>query len=151
MNGYFFVVFAATAVLGALGMITYRENSSVEKSAIAIILLYTVAAPIAQAVQNGGDGIFPELYIENVEPSDDGYVQVAKEAFEEGICRAVSDKYSISRENISVRAVDFDFSKMRAGTIKILLTGIAVIADTRGIEKYVNGFEIGECEVKIEI
>ena len=151
MNEYFFAVFAATAVLGALGMISYKENSSLEKAAIAIILLYTVAAPIAHAAQNGGNSLFSDIHIDNIDVSEDGYVGVAQDAFEEGIRRAVSDKYSIREEDVSVRAVDFDFVKMRAGKIKILLTGLGVICDTRGIEKYVDGFGLGECEVNIEI
>ena len=151
MNGYFFTVFAASAVLGALGLLTYKENSAMEKAAIAIIILYTVTAPIAEAVRDGGEMLFDELFTEEIDISEDGYVQVAKDAFEKGIRRAISDKYSIKEENISVRAVDFNFNEMKAGKIKVLLTGLAVISDTRGIEKYINGLGLGECEVNIEI
>ena len=151
MNEYFFVIFAASAVLGVLGMITYRENSAVDKAAIAIIILYTVVTPIANAVGKGDEAIFSDIKADNSEMLDDGYIQVAKDAFEGGIRRAVSEKYSIKEENVSVRAVDFDFSTMAARKIVILLTGFGAISDTRGIEKYVNGFGIGECEVNIEI
>lgn len=151
MNGYFFAVFAASAVLGVLGMITYKENSSVEKAAIAIIILYTVAAPIADTVSRGKNELFEEFRLESIDVTDGGYIQVAKDAFEEGIQRAVADRYSIKKENVSVRAVDFDFSEMKAGKIRILLTGLGVISDTRGIEKYVSSLGVGECEVDIEI
>ena len=151
MSDYFFTVFAASAVLGALGMLTYKENSPLEKAAISIIILYIVAAPIANAVRGGGEDLFFDIRIENPEVMEDGYVQAAKDAFEDGIRRAISDKYSIKEENIAVRAVDFDFFEMKAGKIKILLTGIGVISDTRSIEKYIKGLGVGECEVNIEI
>ena len=151
MNGYFLSVFVSCAVLGAFGMITYRENSPIERTAFAIIILYTVSAPIAGAIFGGDEGFSIDLGVGESQMLDEGYVEVAKEAFEQGISRAVSEKYSISTEDISVRCVDFDFNEMKAGKIKVLLTGLGALCDRRGVEKYLNGLGIGECEVNIEI
>ncbi len=153
MNGYFLTVFAVCAALGALGMITYKEKSAVERAALAIIILYTVSAPIAEAVLSGENGFSVDLGIgiDDSKIFDDGYIEVAKEAFELGICRAVAERYSINVDDISVRAFDFDFNEMKADKIKILLTGLGALCDRRGIEKYLSGLGIGECEVNIEI
>lgn len=151
MNGYFLSVFAACAVLGALGMITYKENSALERAALAIIILYTVAAPIAEAVMRNDGDFLVDIDIYEGDGLDEGYVEVAREAFEQGVCRAVAEKYSLREADVSVRAVDFDFSEMKAKKIKVLLTGLGALCDRRGVEKYVNGLEIGECEVNIEI
>ena len=151
MNGYFLTVFAACATLGALGMITYKENSAIERAALAIIILYTVSAPIAEAVLSGDGGFVIDINTNEENMIDDGYIEVAKEAFERGICRAVADKYSLNEGDVSVRAVNFTFSEMKAEKIKVLLTGLAALCDSRGVEKYLNGLGIGECEVNIEI
>ena len=151
MNGYFLSVFAVCAAVGAFGMITYRENSSVERAAFAIIILYTVSAPIAEAVLWDEGGLSIDISLDEQKMLDEGYIDVAREAFEQGISRAVSEKYSISIEDISVRCVDFDFNEMKAGKIKVLLTGLGALCDRRGVEKYLNGLGIGECEVNIEI
>ena len=113
MSGYFLTVFAVCAVLGALGMITYKENSAIERAALAIIILYTVSAPIADAVLSGGEFSI-DLRADGAEILDDGYAEVAKEAFELGIRRAISEKYSISLDDISVRSVDFNFNEMKS-------------------------------------
>ena len=151
MNGYFLSVFVSCAVLGAFGMITYRENSPIERTAFAIIILYTVSAPIAGAIFGVDEGFSIDLGVGESQMLDEGYIEVAREAFEQGISRAVSEKYSISIEDISVRCVDFDFNEMKAGKIKVLLTGLGALCDRRGVEKYLNGLGIGECEVNIEI
>jgi hypothetical protein len=151
MNGYFLSVFAVCAVLGAFGMITYRENSSVERAALAIIILYTVSAPIAEAVLWDEGGLSIDISLDEQKMLDEGYIDVAREAFELGICRAVAEKFSINVDNVSARAIDFDFKEMKAGKIKVLLTGLGALCDRHGVEKYLNGFGIGECEVNIEI
>lgn len=150
MSGYFLTVFAVCAVLGALGMITYKENSAIERAALAIIILYTVSAPIADAVLSGGEFSI-DLRADEAEILDDGYLEVAKEAFELGIRRAIAEKYSINLDDISVRSVDFNFNEMKARRIKVLLTGLGALSDRRGVEKYLNSLGIGECEVDIEI
>ena len=40
---------------------------------------------------------------------------------------------------------------MNAEKIEVTLYGGAIFADVEGIEKYVSGFEIGECYVSIGI
>ena len=151
MSGYFLTVFAVCAVLGALGMITYKENFAIERAALAIIILYTVSAPIAEAVLRGGDDFFIDISVDESKMLDEGYIEVAKDAFELGIRRAVAEKYSISIDDVSVRCVNFNFNEMKAGKVKVLLTGLGALCDRRGVEKYLNGLGVGECEVNIEI
>ena len=80
-----------------------------------------------------------------------GGVAVAEDAFARGIGRAVEEKFSLEEGSVDVKVIGFDFEKMRAESIKIILSGRSVVADYRGIEKYVNSMEIGKCEVVIEI
>lgn len=141
-------VFAASAALGALGLIAYRLGDAVQRFAFAVLLSLAVVSSLSEAIADlhlildgtsGGGG------------QDNGlYAEVGEIAFSAGIAESVADKFSLDRSEIAVRLVGFDFSQMRAEKIIITLSGSAAPADMRGIEKYISDEKLGECEVKIE-
>lgn len=150
MTEYAFSVFAICLVSGLCGLLCYGSGTS-EKIVLGIVTLYVMAAPLAESV---GAFDFDSL-TEGVTPpeisTEPGYSAVAEEAFADGICRAITEEFSLKKENIRVKITGFDFENMKAQSIKIYLSGIGVLADYRGIEDYINSLEMGECQVEIEL
>ena len=62
----------------------------------------------------------------------------------------MASEYNLSEGDIKVFVFDFDFEKMRAGKISIILSGKAASADFRSIENFISESGLGECEVKID-
>ena len=128
------------------------ENRTV-KAAMSIIVLYTVAAPIVSTVGELS-GISSDLTLDTEDIGSIGnteYAKTAEEAFCDGICAAIAERYDLAREEIRARARGFNFEKMRAERITVILSGGAALSDYRSIAEYITGSGLGECEVKLEI
>lgn len=148
MNEYFVSVFATSALLGVMSVISFDKGESVRRFAFSILLLYVTLLPLSDISPQDFD------FGETVTPEgigDGEYERVAEEAFASGILRLVTEKYSLREENVRVMVEDFDFASMRAGKIRIILSGSAVFSDYKGIEKYINECNMGECSVEVEI
>lgn len=148
MTGYITGVFAISALLGLCSLLSYgKDDERVRKFAFSILLLYVTVLPLSGI--SLGDIDFGNL--KNPGTNVGEYENVAREAFISGIREHIAREYSLDEDNIRVLVEDFDFSVMRAGRIRIILSGSAVFADYKGIEKYVNNLDMGECRVEIEI
>lgn len=150
MKEYALSVFAICAICGLLSLLCYGSGRA-ERSAVSIIAAFVIISPMVVAVKNIDlDTALDSLTGGSYETDADCSV-VAEEAFAKGIRQVVADKFLLDREEIRVRIMDFNMEKMRAGQIKITLSGSAALADYRGIEEYVNGLGMGVCRVEIEI
>ena len=148
MSEYAIGVFVISAVVGICSHISYKGKSDPSGLALAIILLYVVVSPIANIDVEGGQFTNTEydpLIIGN------GYEGIAEQAFADGILSAISSEFSLDSKNLRVELDGFDFEKMRAEKIRVILSGKAVVADNKGIEKYINNLDVGVCECEIEI
>ena len=146
----------ATAIVALGGLMSYSEEGSVSRtlrSALSLLLLYTVASPIVTVIADIGDISIDSIVESAPEPDTDDpeYYKVAEEAFCEGIRKMVCESHSIGADDVAVYAFDFDFKSMSAKTIKIILSGSAAYADARGIAATVSDAGLGECEVELEI
>ena len=148
MSGLAVSVFAASAALGALGLIAYRLGDVAQRFAFAVLLSLVIISSLTDAISDlhfvldgtaGGGG-----------HGDDVYAEVGEAAFAAGIAAAVADRFSIDRSEIAVRLIGFELSLMRAEKIIITLSGAAALADARGIGQYISDENLGECEVRIE-
>lgn len=150
MSEYVIGVFAICLVGGALMKLSYG-SADLSRLAIAIITIYVIAAPLVSAIKEVDfDGVFEE--IESVGGEIDAeYQPYAKSAFEKGICHAVAKEFSLNEDEIEALVSGFDFQKMRADKIKVILSGRAVACDYRLVEEYLNNLDIGECRVEIKI
>lgn len=150
MSEYAVSIFAICLVVGLASALSYGLGGA-ERIALGIITLYVVIAPVVSMISE----FDPEGWLQSVNSSspeiDEEYTAVVEEAFAEGICLAVADKFSFERENVRVRLFGFDFQKMRCERIRITLSGRAALSDYKAVERYVNGLDYGECEVEIEI
>lgn len=150
MTQYALGTFVILAISGILSLLSYGFGTS-EKIAVGIITAFIIISPILSAVrQVDASGLLDSITDSGYEP-DKTPSLVAEKAFAEGIKSAISEKYTIDKDNIRVKITAFDMKAMMAGEIKIFLCGRAALADYRGIEEYVNGLGMGVCRVEIEL
>ena len=150
MSEYVFSVFAVCLIMGGLRALCYGGGVA-EKLTMGIITLAVIITPISslisdfdvdswlESLEDGGGGLSGESGV------------VIEEAFAEGVCSAVAEKFSLEREDVRVRLSGFDAEAMRAEKIRITLSGAAALADYKAVEKYISGLGLGGCEVGIEI
>ena len=148
MTEYSISVFGVLALTGALSLICYGSGKT-EKAALGIIAAFIIISPLVTAISKVDttevlDSLTGGGYETDADPS-----YVAEEAFAKGIKAAVTERFSVKAENISVRIINFDIKTMSCEQIKIYLDGAGAFADYRGIEDYVSGLGMGECSVEI--
>ena len=158
MVEYLVSVIAVSASLGFITYLSYPGASErAVKFAVSVLLIYTVATPILSFVLDFSEGGALEFIEEIKEKTDEElstnneYLKVTEEALKDGISKLIFTEYGVSEENIEVYIFNFDFEKMRAGKINVVLSGKGALADTRGMEEYLNKLNIGKCEVKIRL
>ncbi len=139
-----------------LGVVCYLSHPNAERSAeiaLSALLIYVVLMPlfnIIGSISNFDTDNFANIG-EPSPPNGGDYEKVSEKAFAQGIKKLVSEKYSLSEENIEVFVYGFDFEKMKAESVKILLSGRAVFADYRHIESYITAEGLGDCRVEVAI
>ena len=151
MTEYMRSVFAISAVIAVLSLFFYKEKKDFSVTlAFSVLVVYSALMPVISVMSKSEwDGTF-ELEFDGGEYSED-YLTVAEEAFCDGIERLVTEKYGLNSEGVFVLSSGFDFEKMQAERIRIILSGSAALGDCKGIEKYINELGIGRCSVEIEI
>lgn len=150
MSGYALGVFAICLVGGAFTLLSHGSGRA-ERVVIGIVTLYIIISPLADGLSDFDvDRWLESLRGEGVEVSPE-YEEVLEQSFSEGLKNAVAEKFSLKRDNIRVSLSGFDVEKMRAERIRISLSGAAALADYKAVEKYINGLDVGECELEIEI
>ncbi len=151
MREYFLSVYALAAVLAVISFLIPegREGDAVRRG-ISALALCAVLTPVCIAVRGAAEADISD-FLPTELPEETLYSERSEEAFCLGIREAVSGKFSIDPENITVSVTGYDPGSVRADKICVILRGRATLADTRGIRAYVSGLGCGECEVEIEI
>lgn len=147
-----------SSLLGLISYLSYPGASEkAVKFAVSLLLIYTSITPVLAFVRNFSDDALTDFVEEikdnaneKLDSGNEEYLLVSEEALKEGICKLIFTEYGIPAENIEVYIHGFDFEKMRAERISILLSGKGALSDSRSIENLVNELGIGECEVNIE-
>ena len=138
---------------GAIGLATHLAypgaNERIVRLAGAVLLLLAVVSPIGSLIKGVGDLSFDALEFTEPDFESGEYLKVSREALESGIRTLVADEFSLSEDDVRVVALGFDFEKMKAEKINIILTGKALLADYKRIERYISEQGLGECEVKV--
>ena len=146
-------VVIVSSLVALSGYFSYGSSENrTAKAAMAIIVLYTVSAPIVSAVRELSDISLDSV----VDTEDFGNIgdtelaETAEDAFCDGIKSAIAERYGLERRQIRVRVSGFDFEKMRAERITVVLSGGAALGDHRAIAEYITESGLGECEVKLD-
>lgn len=152
MGDYILMSLMLSGALGIIGAISHPVLFDESRSAIGVLCLFALAAPLASLAPAIGDlsALLPDTdgHISSV----GGYSEVSAEAFSEGIAEYISEEFSIDPDLILVDVSGFDFGEMRAERVTVALSGAATLADARGIRLSTEELFIkdnGECEVVI--
>ena len=150
MSEYLVFLVSATSVVG-FGMLAMRPSEErVGGAALGIILLASILAPLSAVFGAVGDLSGEDIFSAQQSTPELDSEGVVKAAFEAGVASAVADEFSLEVSDIRVYAYGYDFEGVRAERIKIILSGAAAYADSRGIAAFVREGGLGECEVELE-
>ena len=153
LRDYFLTVVLASSVIGILEFLCYPSKAKDAARIFAsVVLIHALLSPILAFAGEIKDGM-PSF---DIDPSPDTefgetYEKVAKEAFEEGICKLLYTEYSLDGQNVEVHAEGFKLTEIRADRITVILSGKGALADHRGMEEYLDGLRLGDFEVRIRI
>ena len=149
-NQYIILAVSLSLFISVVSVMSHPSFKAECNMALGILSLAALAAPILSLVTSLGN--FPELDFLPEYDISGGAVEITKEAFDEGIERAIADKYRISCGDVSVISEGFSFSSMRAERITVVLSGSAVTSDSRDLAEFVkeNFCPDGRCEVKLD-
>ena len=155
LGEYLGAVVVMSAILGLISYVSYPGSSEkTVKFAASVLLLYTALTPLlsfAGKITSGDlDNLLADFDVESPQ-IDDEYIKVAESAFKDGIFELLNSRFSVAEENAEIFVFGFDFRSMKADKIKIILFGAGAVADFRGIESYITGAGLGECEVNVRI
>ena len=152
MVEYLIAACIMAVVIGIASYISYPGASErTVKLCTSVIFLCALLSPIAPLLEGlplyevDFDGLLEDTGVSGGE-----YKQVAEEAFADGIRQLLFTKYGLNEGDVRVLVTGFEFEKMRAERINIILSGKGALADWRGIEEYITEAGLGECEVTIE-
>lgn len=147
MSEYALAVFGICLVVG-ICLALSNGSGKAQSLALGIITLWVILSPLGDMIEhfdpNSFDVDIPEYGSSEID-------MIIEDAFADGICTAVADKFSLDTDDIRVRLYGFDKEKMRAEKIMIIFSGRAALSDYKAVEKYINSLEVGEGNVEIEI
>lgn len=153
MADYLWTVALASLFIGVMEYLCYpSKTKDAARLFAAFVLIHSLLSPILLFASTLSDGI-PQFEFEDPSdhPLDGTYERVAREAFQEGICKLLYTKYGIDTQDAAISVDGFRVDEMKARRIVIVLSGKATLADHRGIEEYIDGLGLGDCEVRIRI
>ena len=143
------LAFSAITVLLSLLVRESRLERSV-KLALGVLLLSVTVSPLWALISD--PPTLPKLPDGGASLEGGDYLEVAEQAFACGVERYIADSLSLSEEDIEIFVSGFDFDSMRAGSIRVLLSGRAIIADRKRIEEMLLESGIcDECRCDIEL
>ncbi len=150
LKEYLILAVALAVVMGVLGALSHPDFAAEARSALGVISLFALMAPLIPLVSSGVE--LPSFDDFTVPEYGDGYTEVAADAYEEGLRCAIAERLSISEEAVSVSLTDIDIASMRAREISVTLGGEAALSDTRSMREWIKEsflLEGGICEVVI--
>ena len=109
-------------------------------------MILVIALPLPKVF----DELKNDFELENFDSAGDAD-EFGKSSFEMGIKEYIAGEFSLSRDDVSVEAIGFSSSEMKAEKIIITLTGGGILSDNKKIERAVKSLELGAVEVKFEI
>jgi len=151
---YLISVVMMSFVLGIISFVSYPSQSEkAAKFSSSVLLLYTAIIPIMSLAQGLSEGDLKFNFSDtggSVDMESEEYIEVAEKAFEDGISKLLFAKYNLSSEEAEVSVYGFEFDRMRAERIKIVLSGKGILSDYRGIASYITESGLGTCEVAFD-
>lgn len=149
LENYFARIFAVAAVVTVCSLFAYKGGRAT-KFALSVLLVYTVLTPLSAIVPSFGD-LLSGGGTAGIGGFSKDYEKVAESAFCEGVDKLVCSELGLNSDGVRVVCRGFDYKKMRAERVLVILSGKCISADSLKIKRLVEGGGLGECEVEIEI
>ena len=145
MGEYLWSITTLAISFDLLEIMAAERYKALTRAAVSLILIMAIITPLPSLIGKiQGDLDFSTG--DSIEGED---IRLA--SFEEGIAGYIASEFDLLREEVEVEAINFNSNVMKAEKILITLTGRAVLANYKSIEKAVNQLGLGVAEVKIEI
>lgn len=128
-----------------------KETERPAKIVFGLLLLCRMLLPLSGLLSDAVEKLGGETTLPQETEDTPLYEETAERAFADGIVRSVSEKFSIPRENMTLRLENFDFRTMHAEKIFLTLRGRGALSDPRQVERYITEAGLGDCEVDLEI
>lgn len=151
LSEYLIYAVILSAVTGIIGAVSHTALENECASAIGVIVLALLAAPIVGGLSSGDLGGFPE-YVEV--GATGGYAEVGEEAFISGVEGYLCAEYSLAPEEVELALSGYSFSEARAAEMTVRLSGMSVFADARGMKAEIEELFLldnGVCRVVMDI
>ena len=146
MKEYLFLIVALCGALDLLLLVGNDKYKKITDSALGVLMILVIALPLPKVF----DELKNDFELENFDSAGDAD-EFGKSSFEMGIKEYIAGEFSLSRDDVSVEAIGFSSSEMKAEKIIITLTGGGILSDNKKIERAVKSLELGAVEVKFEI
>ena len=145
---------AISSIVGICSFISYGDaEDKYLKIASSLLIVYSIALPVVTLVKDAFRYDFyvdlPDIVADSI--NDTQLSGDAEAAFCEGIKEYICADFSLSADEVSVKAFGFDVINMRAEKIKVILRGKALLADNRAIAEEIEAGGLGECEVELSV
>lgn len=152
MKTYFLATVAAAALVSLVSLFSYGAHTEkVTRFALGILLVGALV-PSACAL---GEGFFSLIRTlpgdAPVSGADAGYTDTLRQAYTEGVCRALTEKYGVRRQDVEVIAEDFDAHTLCPRRLCVYLHGRAALADSFAMEEYLRPLGAEQTEVRVAI
>ena len=151
LGEYLIVAVALSAVMGVIGALSHTALASECETGIGIICLATVLTPIVGIVASSDVPTLPDYTVEAGLEGD--YAEVGEGALLLAITGYLSDKYSLSAEEVCVTGEGYSFTEARFSRLTVRLAGNSALADVRGMRDEIGKLFLsdgGECRVVID-
>lgn len=150
MREYLFSFLALTLIATVVSFVAHKKSEQALRFVCGAVILAALVIPLFEILPRVDIGGIIED-IKNGSPDSPIYTERAEEAVEAGIAAAISERFSFGEGEVTVELSGFDFESMSADEIGVILSGGAIFADFRELEKFVTELGLGECEVSVEI
>ena len=145
MGEYLLSITTLAISFDLLEIMSAERYKALTRAAVSLILIMAIITPLPSLIGK----IQGDLDFSMGDAIEGEDIRLA--SFEEGIRGYVASEFNLLREEVEVEAINFNSNVMKAEKILITLTGRAVLANYKSIEKAVNQLGLGVAEVKIEI
>ena len=143
-------VILITALVCALGEnLAHGSQKKTVKCVLALAVLLAVVTPIPSLVKEVGEELSHISADLGGEITDGtAFSLVAEDAFSEGISLSLCEKFSLSKEDVTVKSSGFNPEKMTAETITVTLSGEGRLCDLMAVRDFVLENFSGRCRVE---
>ena len=146
MSEYMLSMVAIFMTVSLCSFASYKPTDKSVRLGLGIVLLAASISPLLSITEELFTFDTPKIPV-----SDSHYSEYLEAAFESGVAKGIEERFGIGDTEMDVVAEGFSPDSVTAQRIYVYLGIGSARIDPERIENYVNGMNIGKCEVMIRI